>query len=183
MNGDSSVHHFQVAVGFTLAAVAIAGCASDGVGASPSPVRSSSTTTATPEPTTTPAAGMPEATTPAATTIGMTPRRSSSRVTPPAATTQPPQPPPVRLPAGRVPSEAVGTWTGGEGAKTGEFLLIESAGSYTRIDRNGQTYRQGVIVANGNEFVTYDADGRPESGSWSYTNAAGIEVLGVYFGS
>jgi hypothetical protein len=30
--------------------------------------------------------------------------------------------------------------------------------------------------------VTVDVDGQQQAGTWEYTNAAGIEVLGVYFG-
>ena len=40
-----------------------------------------------------------------------------------------------------------------------------------------------MIVASGAKFVTYDVGGGREAGSWDYTNAAGIEVLGVYFGA
>jgi hypothetical protein len=86
------------------------------------------------------------------------------------------------LPQGRVPEVTVGTWTGGEGSKTGEKLTIRPDGSYARIDRDGVVYRKGVIVAEDTDFVTYDLDGVREPGSWDYTNAAGIEVLGVYFG-
>jgi hypothetical protein len=88
----------------------------------------------------------------------------------------------AQLPAGHVPDAVVGRWTGGAGAKTGEYLVIEPDGSYARINRRNEVYRQGVIVMNGNDLVTYDTDGRQEMGSWDYTNAAGIEVLAVYFG-
>lgn len=88
------------------------------------------------------------------------------------------------LPSGSVPREVVGRWSGGEGDKTGEYLIITADGRYAR-GRNGvsEPYRLGVIVARGGRFVTYDVDGGREAGTWEYTNAAGIEVLGVYFGA
>jgi hypothetical protein len=89
----------------------------------------------------------------------------------------------LALPTGQVPRAAVGRWSGGENDTTGEYLLVTADGRYAR-GRNGQDpYRMGVIVAQGNRFVTYDVDGQQEAGSWEYTNAAGIEVLGIWFGS
>lgn len=133
--------------------------------------------------------------------VGLTPvtspdsRSATASATPTVTATPPPatsddrrtseasaNPTSAQLPAGRVPDAVVGTWTGGSGAKTGEFLVIEADGSYARIDRRKEVYRQGVIVMSGNELMTYDIDGRQEGGSWDYTNAAGIEVLAVYFG-
>ena len=95
---------------------------------------------------------------------------------PPVAAQQP-------LPPGQVPGEVVGQWSGGEGKKTGEYLIIAADGRYARgRNADGVPYRQGVIVARGTRFVTVDVDGQQQAGTWGYTNAAGIEVLGVYFG-
>jgi hypothetical protein len=41
----------------------------------------------------------------------------------------------------------------------------------------------GVIIASGQQFVTVAVNGAQQPGRWSYQNAAGIEVLGIYFGS
>ena len=83
-----------------------------------------------------------------------------------------------------MPREVVGRWSGGEGDKTGEYLVITADGKYARgRNADNSPYRIGVIVTRGSQFTTYDVDGRRETGSWEYTDAAGIEVLGVYFGS
>lgn len=112
-----------------------------------------------------------------------TPTEEPAEVPPVVQSTLPPEPaPPDTLPAGQVPEILVGTWTGGEGDATGESLRIGGDGSYARINRNGLTYREGVIVADDADFVTYDMDGQQETGSWTHTDAGGIEVLGVYFG-
>lgn len=108
------------------------------------------------------------------------PRPSISRQRQPEASGE--SSPRPSLPNGQVPDAVVGTWSGGAGGKTGEYLVIAPDGRYARGRNGSNPYRQGVVVAKGSEFVTYDLDGRQESGQWEYTNAAGIEVLGVYFG-
>jgi hypothetical protein len=142
-------------------------------------------------PSTTSTAYRPADSTPSAVSAAAT-TRSSARATstrapatrlPTRVTTRTPVAAPA-LPAGQVPQEVVGRWSGGPGDRTGEYLLITADGQYAR-GRNaaGGPYRRGVIVARGTRFVTYDVDGQQEAGTWEYTNAAGIEVLGVYFGS
>jgi len=100
-----------------------------------------------------------------------------------AAAPRPPVAAQQSLPQGQVPGEVVGQWSGGEGKKTGEYLIITADGRYARgRNADGVPYREGVIVARGTRFVTVDVDGQQQAGTWEYTNAAGIEVLGVYFG-
>lgn len=89
---------------------------------------------------------------------------------------------PAALPAGQVPRQVVGRWSGGEGDQIGEYLIVTADGRYARGRNQSDPYRAGVIVARGSRFVTYDVDGSQQAGTWEYTNAAGIEVLGVYFG-
>lgn len=87
----------------------------------------------------------------------------------------------LRLPVGRVPGQLVGRWSGGIGSRTGEYLIIAEDGSYARGRNGSAPYSQGVIVSQGVNFMTYDTDGTQHVGQWDYTNAAGIEVLGVVF--
>ena len=87
----------------------------------------------------------------------------------------------LRLPAGQVPRQLVGRWSGGIGDRTGEYLIIAEDGSYARGRNGSMPYRQGVIVSQGVNFMTFDTDGTQHVGQWDYTNAAGIEVLGVVF--
>jgi hypothetical protein len=87
------------------------------------------------------------------------------------------------LPAGQVPPVVVGRWSGGENNGTKEYLIIAQDGSYGR-GKNGQyPYDMGVIIASGQQFVTVAVNGAQQPGRWSYQNAAGIEVLGIYLGS
>jgi hypothetical protein len=105
------------------------------------------------------------------------PERETPAPAPPPATEEPP----ARLPAGSVPSVLVGDWTGGEGAKTGEYLRIAGDGSYRR-GRNGfEPFRGGVLVARGQGLVANDVDGSQQRAQWTYNESAGIEVLGLTF--
>lgn len=88
----------------------------------------------------------------------------------------------VALPQGQVPDVLVGEWSGGEGGASGEYLLVSPDGSYARGKDGSDPYSVGVIVASGAEFTAFDIEGQQEPGQFEYTDAAGIEVLGVYFG-
>jgi hypothetical protein len=106
-----------------------------------------------------------------------------SRVEETSATPAPPPPSTmIALPSGQVSDVVVGRWVGGEGDASDEVLAIGLDGTYVRADINGVPYREGVLVMSDDAFVAYDVDGQQESGSWTYTNSAGIEVLGMYFG-
>jgi hypothetical protein len=87
------------------------------------------------------------------------------------------------LPVGQVPPVVVGRWSGGENYGTKEYLIIAQDGSYARGKDGQYPYEAGVIISSGQRFVTVGADGSQHAGEWSYQNAAGIEVLGIYFDS
>ncbi|MFC3385816.1 hypothetical protein [Couchioplanes azureus] len=106
----------------------------------------------------------------------------------PTGTAEEPQPPPVvestgavSLPEGDVPRTLVGDWTGGEGAKTGQFLVIASDGRYARTRAGSQEPEEGVLVVQGSRMTFYLATGEEQTARYEYTNAAGIEVLGITY--
>jgi hypothetical protein len=154
-----------VVVGFS--AVLLAGCGSNSGSSSPSSYSTPTTqapTASSSEP------GQVESTSNASAQRGLVEPEPSTR-----------QQQVLRLPVGRVPGQLVGRWSGGIGDRTGEYLIIAEDGSYARGRNGSMPYSQGVIVSQGVNFMTYDTDGTQHVGQWDYTNAAGIEVLGVVF--
>ncbi|WP_330276051.1 hypothetical protein OG205_10785 [Lentzea sp. NBC_00516] len=138
------------------------------------------TTPGTPKPA-------PDAGTPAATVRDPAPPAAGSTepATPPPPVASPDKPAPAR-PAGGMPPDLVGTWSGGEGSQTGYTLTFAQDGRYElshdRATGIPQFVERGLAGGTGNEVVLRPVDVVGQVSRTERTARWSVQKMGDVYG-